>query len=243
MKVNNSSLTALIALSTAVAAKPCEHKPAGLPQFGQGSSSGSSNPFPSFGGIGAPTATGSPSVSSSSPSSISPPATDSPAAVPTAAPTVAADEAASSVLDAPRTIAAGESFDGAGATFDRGVTCTGQVEGGSDDAVFILEAGATLSNVVIGPNQIEGVHCYGGCTLENVVWTAVCEDAFTVKEQADGETTTIIGGSAAGAEDKVLQHNGGGTIAVSGFAVEDFGKLYRSCGNCGTMHERHVTME
>jgi len=34
------------------------------------------------------------------------------------------------------------------------------------------------------------------------------------------------------AEDKVVQHNGGGTVAIDGFCVEDFGKLYRSCGNC-----------
>ncbi|KAF4961554.1 hypothetical protein FGADI_178 [Fusarium gaditjirri] len=146
----------------------------------------------------------------------------------------------SSVLDAPMTIAAGESFDGGNAIFDRGVSCTGQVEGGDSDAVFILEKGATLSNVRIGPNQIEGVHCNGGCTLNNVVWDAVCEDAFSIKKQEDGETTTINGGGATGAEDKVIQHNGGGTVIIKDFAVSDFGKLYRSCGNCKEMPARHV---
>lgn len=43
-------------------------------------------------------------------------------------------------------------------------------------------------------------------------------------------------------DDKVLQHNGGGTLSVSGFTVDTFGKLYRSCGNCDTMYERHVIM-
>ncbi|KAK2674595.1 hypothetical protein RAB80_009579 [Fusarium oxysporum f. sp. vasinfectum] len=145
-----------------------------------------------------------------------------------------------SVLDAPMTIAAGESFDGGNAIFDRGVSCTGQVEGGDSDAVFILEKGATLSNVRIGPNQIEGVHCNGGCTLNNVVWDAVCEDAFSIKKQEDGETTTINGGGATGAEDKVIQHNGGGTVIIKDFEVSDFGKLYRSCGNCKEMPARHV---
>lgn len=46
-------------------------------------------------------------------------------------------------------IAAGQSFDGKGATFGRGVSCTGQAEGGDSDAVFILESGASLSNVVM----------------------------------------------------------------------------------------------
>ena len=149
--------------------------------------------------------------------------------------------------------------------FDRGVDCSGQSEGGDSDSVFYLEAGvseprcpcdalifdiseelkltsnqASLSNVIIGPNQVEGVHCFGACTLTNVWWSAVCEDAFTIKEQEAGETTTISGGGAFGAEDKVLQHNGGGTLSVDGFTVETFGKLYRSCGNCKTMYERHV---
>jgi len=129
-----------------------------------------------------------------------------------------------SVLKAVQTIAAGQSFDGGMVQFDRGVSCTGQAEGGDSDAVFILEDGASISNVIIGPNQIEGIHCNGGCTVSNVWWTAVCEDAFTVKKQADGQTTTIKGGGAKGAEDKVVQHNGAGTISISDFLVEDFGK-------------------
>ena len=59
----------------------------------------------------------------------------------------------SSVLKEPMTIAAGESFDGGNAVFDRGVSCTGQEEGGDSDAVFILEKGATLSNVRIGKSN------------------------------------------------------------------------------------------
>ncbi|GKT53973.1 pectate lyase [Colletotrichum tofieldiae] len=148
-----------------------------------------------------------------------------------------------SVLKAAQTVAAGQSFDGGMVAFDRGVSCTGQAEGGDSDAVFILEKGAKLSNVIIGPNQIEGVHCNGGCSLDNVWWSAVCEDAFTIKKQEAGETTTITSGGAFGAEDKVLQHNGAGTLSVSGFTVETFGKLYRSCGNCKTMYERHVIFD
>lgn len=127
--------------------------------------------------------------------------------------------------------------------YDRGVDCTGQDEGGDSDAVFMLENGASLSNCIIGPNQIEGVHCEGSCSLTNVWWSAVCEDAFTIKNQDAGETTTISGGGAFGAEDKVLQHNGGGTLSVTGFTVDNFGKVYRSCGNCDDMFERHVIMD
>lgn len=127
--------------------------------------------------------------------------------------------------------------------FDRGVSCTGQVEGGDSDAVFQLEAGASISNVIIGPNQIEGIHCQGACTLTNVWWSAVCEDAFTIKNQDAGATTNVIGGGAFGAEDKVLQHNGAGTMSISGFTVGSFGKLYRACGNCKNSFERHVIID
>ncbi|KAI3341626.1 pectate lyase-domain-containing protein [Ustulina deusta] len=149
----------------------------------------------------------------------------------------------SSALKDVYTVAAGKSFDGGMVMYDRGVDCTGQAEGGDSDAVFQIEEGGSLSNVIIGPNQIEGVHCQGACTLNNVWWSAVCEDAFTVKNQDAGDTTYITGGGAYGAEDKVIQHNGGGTISISGFTVDDFGKLYRSCGNCDDMYERHVILD
>lgn len=127
--------------------------------------------------------------------------------------------------------------------YDRGVSCTGQAEGGDSDAVFQIEEGRSLCNVIIGPNEIEGVHCQGACTLINVWWSAVCEDAFTIKNQDAGDTTIISGGGAFGADDKDFQYNGAGTLSVSDFTVDTFGILYRSCGNCDSMYERHVIMD
>ncbi len=72
-------------------------------------------------------------------------------------------------LAAVKTIAAGAKFDGGMVQWDRKPsTCNQQTEGGDKDAVFILEDGATLSNVIIGPNNGEGIHCKGKCTLNNV---------------------------------------------------------------------------
>lgn len=62
--------------------------------------------------------------------------------------------------------------------YDRGRACDTDADTGSDNAVFILENGATLSNVIIGKNQLEGVHCKGACTLKNVWFRDVCEGAF-----------------------------------------------------------------
>ena len=51
---------------------------------------------------------------------------------------------------------------------------------------------------------------------------------------------TIDGGGAQKASDKVFQHNGPGTMIIKNFCAQDFGKLYRSCGNCTTQYARHV---
>ncbi|KAG8829772.1 hypothetical protein FRC17_006076 [Serendipita sp. 399] len=80
------------------------------------------------------------------------------------------------------TVAAGATFDGGWKKYDRGSgACNDQAEGGDADAVFLLKAGATLQNVIIGKNQAEGVHCSGPCTLKFVWFEDVCEDAITVK--------------------------------------------------------------
>lgn len=69
--------------------------------------------------------------------------------------------------------------------FDRGRACDTDADTGSDSAVFILENGATLSNVIIGVNQLEGVHCKGACTLKNVWFRDVCEGTWISCSHAD----------------------------------------------------------
>ncbi|KAM3081909.1 hypothetical protein ACMFMG_004375 [Clarireedia jacksonii] len=98
-------------------------------------------------------------------------------------------------LQTSSTIAASATFDGGMKKYNRSVsTFNGQAEDGDRDAVFVLQAGATLSNVIIGPNNGEGVHCLGTCTLNNVWWTDVCEDAATFKQTSG--TSYVNGGGA-----------------------------------------------
>lgn len=126
-------------------------------------------------------------------------------------------------------------FTGGGALGDGG-----QDEG--QDPLFRLAAGATLRNVILGSPAADGVHCAGSCTLSGVHWEDVGEDAATFR--GTNATVLIEGGSAAGADDKVFQDNrgAGGSVTISDFEVSDFGKLYRSCGNCSTQAARTVTM-
>lgn len=96
----------------------------------------------------------------------------------------------------------------------------------------------------------------GSCTIQNVWWIDVCEgkvirlypisnltwyiDALTIKQTSG--TSNVIGGGAFHADDKIIQHNGGGTVNIKDFYAEDFGKVYRSCGNCATMYKRTVVI-
>ncbi|KAF3317917.1 hypothetical protein TWF173_009738 [Orbilia oligospora] len=134
-------------------------------------------------------------------------------------------------------------FDGGMKKYDRNPkVCAEQDETGESEAMFILEAGATLQNVIIGPNQAEGVHCRGTCTLNNVWWADVCEDAITLKQSSG--TSYINGGGAFHASDKIVQFNGRGTISIKNFYANDYGKVVRSCGNCsGNGGPRNVIID
>jgi hypothetical protein len=118
---------------------------------------------------------------------------------------------------------------------------SGQDEG--QDPLFELANGATLQNVIIGAPAADGIHCAGTCTLRNVWWEDVGEDAATKNGSSASSTMTIEGGGARRASDKVFQHNGAGTMIVRNFCAQDFGKLYRSCGNCDNQYKRTAIFE
>ena len=111
----------------------------------------------------------------------------------------------------------------------------------SQPAMFDLADGATLKNVIIGSPAGDGVHCEGRCTIQNVWWEDVGEDAATFKGTTGD--SYVIGGGAMSADDKVFQHNGNGTVHISGFYARTIGKLYRACGNCTTSYQRHVVID
>ncbi|AWT42373.1 MULTISPECIES: pectate lyase [Streptomyces] len=115
---------------------------------------------------------------------------------------------------------------------------SGQEEG--QDPIFELADGAVLKNVIIGSPAADGVHCKGSCTLQNVWWLDVGEDAATFKGKSASAVYTVYGGGAKNADDKVLQFNGAGKLVVTKFQVENFGKLVRSCGNCSTQYKRTI---
>ncbi|MER7486283.1 pectate lyase [Streptomyces sp. NPDC126497] len=123
---------------------------------------------------------------------------------------------------------------------------SGDLGSGSQDEdqgpLLELADGAVLKNVILGAPAADGVHCKGSCTLQNVWWEDVGEDAATFKGKSSGSVYTVSGGGAKEASDKVFQFNGAGTLNVSNFAVKNFGTFVRSCGNCSTQYKRTINL-
>ncbi|MER5344382.1 pectate lyase [Streptomyces mirabilis] len=123
---------------------------------------------------------------------------------------------------------------------------TGDLGSGSQDEdqgpILELAAGTVLKNVIIGAPAADGIHCLGSCTLQNVWWEDVGEDAATFLGSSSSNVYTVSGGGAKEAGDKVFQFNGAGTLNVSNFAVQTFGTFVRSCGNCKTQYKRAINL-
>lgn len=75
-------------------------------------------------------------------------------------------------LPAPQRISGSKDF--GNQEYDRGLICETDVEVPNPE-VFILEDGASISNVIIGSRIKEGIVCRGACTLTNVWFRNVCE--------------------------------------------------------------------
>jgi hypothetical protein len=134
----------------------------------------------------------------------------------------------------------GSFFDGGMKSY-YGIGDGGQSE--SQDPMFEVASGGTIQNVIIDAPAGDGIHCLGPCTIRNVWWNDVGEDAATFLGSSSSAAYLVDGGGAKSASDKVFQHNGAGTVTIKNFQVYSAGKLYRACGNCSTSYQRHVVMD
>ncbi|ACE85947.1 pectate lyase [Cellvibrio japonicus] len=97
----------------------------------------------------------------------------------------------------------------------------------SQKPVFRVENGATLRNVVLGNNAADGIHFYNGGTIDNIRWSNVGEDAFTIKSSGTVNARNITGYAG---EDKFIQVNAASTLNVSNCVVDNMGKFLRQNG-------------
>ena len=152
-------------------------------------------------------------------------------------PTAAGSQSVSATINVSGT------YDGGMKRFMGSGTLGGSGQNEGQGPLFQIANGGTLTNVILGNPAADGVHCSGSCTLRNVWWEDVGEDAATLQGSSSSQTMTIDTGGAKGATDKVFQHNGPGTMIIRNFCAQDFGKMYRSCGNCSSQYARHVEMD
>ncbi|KAL2884425.1 hypothetical protein SGCOL_000372 [Colletotrichum sp. CLE4] len=223
MYIRNNLLVLALCLSTLGLASPTTNSKSGSKTSHKGSGSSKGGKAPSSLPAHAPKSTSAPSSGSAAGGGSAAGNGTTSGGANTELQTTFPTAKGSQNIAAVKTIAAGQSFDGGMVMWDRSPsTCKGQTEGGNKDAVFILEEGATISNVIIGPNN-------------------VCEDAITFRQTSG--TSYVNGGGAQDAADKVLQHDGGGTVAVKNYFCKNCSKMYRSCGNCKTQVARHSTFD
>lgn len=216
---------------------------------GEGDATPTSSSTPTVSATKTPSPSPSPSASATkSPSAT--PSTSAPATkTPTAAPAATSGTATLGAWPTPTgnkavsaTIAVSGTYDGGLARFYGSGGLGGDSQSEGQDPLFRLADGAVLKNVVLGSPAADGVHCLGSCTLQNVWWEDVGEDAASFKGKSASAKYVVDGGGARKADDKVLQFNGAGTLTIKNFQVEDFGKLVRSCGNCSTQYQRHLVI-
>ncbi|HSC67712.1 MAG TPA: pectate lyase [Cellvibrio sp.] len=126
-----------------------------------------------------------------------------------------------------RVVQSGEIFDGQNKRYN--LNGGNQAEG--QPAVFDVQDGGVVRNVIIGSLAADGIHCLGNCTLDHVWWEDIGEDAATAMGPA-GTIMNVTCGAAFNGSDKTFQFNGRGELHISKFYVQSAGKLARTCGDC-----------
>ena len=109
----------------------------------------------------------------------------------------------------------------------------------STTPIMEVADGGTVKNVVFGAHIGDGIHCLGSCTLDNVWFPFICDDAVTMLG-GSGKTMTLTNSGFKNARDKTIQHNGdGSTVVIDTVYANVAGKLYRSCGQgCSSSAKR-----
>ena len=126
-------------------------------------------------------------------------------------------------------------YDGKGALHEGDLNDCTVGDQDSTNAMFEVADGGSVKNVIFGKKVGDGIHCLGSCTIDNVWFPYICDDAITVNKDGTASATSTISNSGfKGARDKTIQHNGGNsTLNIKNVYVEVAGKLYRSCGSGG----------
>ncbi len=103
-------------------------------------------------------------------------------------------------------------YDGKGALHEGSSSFNDCTVGDQSSNTPIIEVadGGSVKNVIFGKNVGDGIHCLGSCTIDNVWFPYICDDAITIdKDNKATKASTISNSGFKGGRDKIIQHNGG----------------------------------
>lgn len=130
-----------------------------------------------------------------------------------------------------------QDYDGGCRTFHPSTSMGDGSQDENQDPAFRVENGATLKNVIIGYNGVDGIHVYNGGTLDNIHWTNVGEDAVTIKSSGNVYVRNFEGYNGS---DKFFQINAPSNLYVDNCIVHNMGKFLRQSG--GTYFQINVSV-
>ncbi|CAH0487511.1 unnamed protein product [Peronospora farinosa] len=135
------------------------------------------------------------------------------------------------VITEPISVGQFSPFDGGFKTYKRDVAFESGALMTRENAVFVVQAGGLLRNVIISGGG--GVFCeMNNCRLDQVWFKDSVQGALHINSGTG--ITTINGGGALNVAGSVVFGQGSGTVVVSGgFCMENSGMLFDSCGWCG----------
>ncbi|TDH73276.1 uncharacterized protein CCR75_005479 [Bremia lactucae] len=136
------------------------------------------------------------------------------------------------LLSDPSVVGPAKPFDGGMKTYKRSnVAYQSGAKMTRANAVFIVQAGGTLKNVIIAGGG--GVFCEThNCALVNVWFKDSVQSALHVNSGTG--ITTITGGGARNVARRIVFCQASGTVVVNGgFYMVNSGRLFESCGTCG----------
>ncbi|CAI5743052.1 unnamed protein product [Peronospora destructor] len=122
-------------------------------------------------------------------------------------------------------------FDGGYKTYKRNVAFESGAVMTRENAVFVVQAGGLLRNVIIAGGG--GIFCeMNNCRLGQVWFKDSIQGALHINSGTG--ITTLDGGGAINVAGSVIFGQGSGTVVVSGgFCMENSGVLFNSCSWCG----------
>uniref|UniRef100_A0A915D4E6 Probable pectate lyase F n=1 Tax=Ditylenchus dipsaci TaxID=166011 RepID=A0A915D4E6_9BILA len=94
-------------------------------------------------------------------------------------------------------VASGQTYNGQNKCLTAGPRLGSGNQDENQMAIFLVQDGGKVINVIFGDDGADGIHCKGTCNIQNCFWTNVGEDAATFRG-GSGSNSVVDGGGLKG---------------------------------------------